>query len=36
MKILTEFGISEWQVGYFIVNNADNNDTCINNLSAEF
>ena len=35
-KILTEFGISERQVGYFIADNADNNNTYINDLFIEF
>ena len=35
-KILTKFGISEQQVGYFIADNADNNNTYINNLSVKF
>ena len=35
-KIFTEFGISDRQLGYFIANNANNNDTCIDELSVAF
>lgn len=34
-SILTEFGIGETQIGYFVADNASENDTCLEDLAVE-
>jgi hypothetical protein len=35
-SILTEFGVNEAQIGYFVADNATENDTCLEDLAIEY